>query len=45
MPFPIKKTKDPMRSWTEKFRNDKNQIIYGTNMFTTMKLLSIYKNT
>tara|TARA_B100002052_G_scaffold186518_1_gene169908 strand:+ start:10214 stop:10927 length:714 start_codon:yes stop_codon:yes gene_type:complete len=45
MPFSIKKTKDPMRSWTEKFRNDENQIIYGTNMFTTMKLLSIYKNT
>tara|TARA_Y100001958_G_C21174083_1_gene505255 strand:+ start:6 stop:713 length:708 start_codon:yes stop_codon:yes gene_type:complete len=44
MPFPIKKTNDPMRSWTEKFRNDENQIFYGTNMFTTMKLLSIHKS-
>jgi 2-polyprenyl-3-methyl-5-hydroxy-6-metoxy-1,4-benzoquinol methylase len=39
MPFSIEKTNDPMRSWTEFFRGDPNAIIYGTNMFSTMKLL------
>ncbi len=39
MSEPIPKTSDPMRSWTEPFRNTKNHLIYGTNMFSTMKLL------
>ena len=43
MPISIEKTKDPMRSWTESFRGNPNAIIYGTNMFSTMKLL-ILKN-
>ena len=42
MPFKIEKTDDPMRSWTEPFRDNPNTLIYGTNMFSTMKLL-IYK--
>lgn len=39
MSKPIEKTDDPMRSWTEPFRGNKNHLIYGTNMFSTMKLL------
>jgi hypothetical protein len=39
----IPKTDDPMRSWTEPFRGNPNFIVYGTNMFTTMKLLVIRK--
>lgn len=35
----IPKTNDPMRSWTEPFRNNMNHLIYGTNMFSTMKVL------
>jgi SAM-dependent methyltransferase len=41
MSNPIPKTNDPMRSWTESFRNNKNQLIYGTNMFVNMKLLIV----
>ncbi len=43
MPFKIEKTDDPMRSWTEPFRGNDHQIIYGTNMFSTIKLL-IFRN-
>jgi hypothetical protein len=43
MPFKIQKTNDPMRSWTEPFRGNKNHLIYGTNMFSTMKLLILTK--
>lgn len=39
MSKPIEKTNDPMRSWTESFRGNSNHLIYGTNMFSTMKLL------
>jgi SAM-dependent methyltransferase len=39
----IPKTDDPMRSWTEPFRGDKHHIVYGTNMFATMKVLVIRK--
>jgi len=39
MSKPIPKTDDPMRSWTEPFRNNENHLFYGTNMFSTMKLL------
>lgn len=38
----IAKTDDPMRSWTEHFRGDPNHLVYGTSMFSTMKLLTIY---
>lgn len=40
---PIAKTDDPMRSWTEPFRGDPHHIFYGTNMFSTMKLLVMRK--
>ena len=40
MPFKIEKTDDPLRSWTEPFRDSPNMLIYGTNMFSTMKLLT-----
>lgn len=40
----IPKTSDPMRSWTEPFRNNKNHLIYGTNMFSTMKLLILQES-
>jgi SAM-dependent methyltransferase len=43
MKIKIPKTDDPMRSWTEPFREDPNHIIYGTNMFSTMKLLILTK--
>ena len=43
MPFPIEKTNDPMRSWTENFRENDNFLIYGTNMFSTMKLIRLDK--
>jgi len=39
----IPRTEDPMRSWTEHFRGDEHQIIYGTNMFVTPKLLIVSK--
>ena len=41
----IPKTLDPMRSWTEPFRRNPNHIIYGTNMFSTMKLLILTKTS
>ena len=44
MSKPIPKTNDPMRSWTEPFRNSKNHLIYGTNMFSTMKLLILQES-
>ena len=44
MPEPIEKTNDPMRSWTEEFRGDKNHLFYGTNMFSTMKLLILKRS-
>lgn len=40
---PIPKTADPMRSWTEPFRGHPHHLLYGTNMFSTMKLLVIRK--
>jgi len=43
MPFQIDKTDDPMRSWTESFRGNNHHIIYGTNMFSTVKLLIFRK--
>ena len=43
MKIKIPKSDDPMRSWTEPFRGDPNHIIYGTNMFSTMKLLILTK--
>ncbi len=43
MSKPIPKTDDPMRSWTEPFRGNPHHIFYGTNMFSTMKLLIIRK--
>ncbi len=43
MKIKIPKSDDPMRSWTESFRGDPNHIIYGTNMFSTMKLLILTK--
>lgn len=43
MPFAIEKTNDPMRSWTESFRGEEHFLFYGTNMFSTMKLLRIDK--
>ena len=39
----IPKHNDPMRSWTEPFRGKDHHLIYGTNMFSTMKLLVIRK--
>jgi len=39
----IPKSNDPMRSWTEQFRGKKHHLIYGTNMFSTMKLLILNK--
>lgn len=44
MSKPLSKGEDPMRSWTELFRDDPNQIVYGTNMFSTMKLLVLRRN-
>lgn len=41
--FPIKKTKDPMRNWTEKFRDKEFFFISGLNMFYTIKFLIISK--
>lgn len=41
----IPKTDDPMRSWTESFRGNKHQLVYGTNMFSTMKLLVLHRET
>lgn len=43
MPFEIVKTSDPMRSWTEPFRDNPYCLFYGTNMFSTMKLLILNK--
>jgi len=43
MKIKISKSDDPMRSWTEPFRGDPYHIIYGTNMFSTMKLLILTK--
>lgn len=43
MSIPIPKSSDPMRSWTEPFRGNPNCLIYGTNMFSTMKLLILKK--
>lgn len=40
----ITKSDDPMRSWTEPFRGNKNHLFYGTNMFSTMKLLVLRKS-
>jgi 2-polyprenyl-3-methyl-5-hydroxy-6-metoxy-1,4-benzoquinol methylase len=44
MKIKIPKSDDPMRSWTEPFRGNPNHIIYGTNMFSTMKLLILTKS-
>jgi len=44
MPFPIAKGDDPMRSWTESFRDDPNHLFYGTGMHCTMKLLVLRQN-
>jgi hypothetical protein len=44
MSKPIPKTDDPMRSWTEPFRGNPHHLFYGTNMFSTMKLLVIRKS-
>lgn len=41
MPFAIPKTNDPMRGWTEPFRNNPHTVIYGTSQFTTLKFLKI----
>jgi len=39
----IVKSDDPMRSWTEPFRGNPHHLFYGTNMFSTMKLLVLEK--
>ena len=39
----IAKSDDPMRSWTEPFRGNPHHLFYGTNMFSTMKLLVLEK--
>ena len=43
MPQQISKSDDPMRSWTEPFRGNPHHLFYGTNMFSTMKLLVLEK--
>ncbi len=40
IPFPIQKTNDPLRSWTEPFRDNPNHLIYGTGQFVTAKLIA-----
>jgi SAM-dependent methyltransferase len=40
----IAKSEDPMRSWTEPFRDNEYHVVYGSNMFATLKLLILQKN-
>ena len=39
LPFSIEKTKDPLRSWTEEFRGNKNHLFYGTGQIATQKII------
>ncbi|OGW82884.1 MAG: hypothetical protein A2Z83_05795 [Omnitrophica bacterium GWA2_52_8] len=42
MPFAIPKTDDPMRGWTEPFRDNPHTVFYGTSQHTTFKILKIF---
>ena len=42
MPFPIKKTVNPMRAWTIPTHNQKNQLVVGTGLMLNCKIIEIY---
>ena len=42
MPFPIKKTDNPMRSWTIPTHEQKNQLVVGTGQMLNCKIVEIY---
>ena len=40
----LKKSKDPMRSWTERFGSNKKQLTVGTSQILNYKLIEIINN-